>query len=129
MRGMRLFLSLLGIVVAGVGLSLAPTMYLPFISVAERGWAADTWVRCVGLFAIPLSLSLLGLWRSELVRWMDIAWGLWIALLSMAVLWNARSPFSCFHSWRAFLYVLTVLVLSLATILFASMSIARPRKI
>jgi len=124
---MRLFVCLLGIAVAGAALSLVPHLYLPFVPVPSRGWAGDSWVRCVGLFAIPLSLALLGLSRSALVRWLDIGWGVWMGSLSIAVLWTARSPFSAFYSWRATLFVLGVLVLSVGTTLFAAMALSRPK--
>ncbi len=124
---MRLFLCLLGLALAGMGLSLVPTAYLPFVPVDSRGWFGDVWVRSVGLFAIPVCFALLGLAKSALMRWLDLIWGFWIAVLSLGVLWTAKSPFSAFHSWRAVLYVLAVFVLALGAMLFAAMALSKPR--
>lgn len=86
---MRLFFGLFLILIAGLALLGLPFQWLG-LPESSPASAYSLWYGSVSAFAVPLCLSLLLLTRRNLIRLLCLVWGLWIAVLTVNLLFQSQ---------------------------------------
>ncbi|MCB0405225.1 MAG: hypothetical protein KDD51_10605 [Bdellovibrionales bacterium] len=94
----------------------------------ENTWPLwDVWLASLRLIAFPVSLLLLGFTGSGMVRFFQLGWGLWLSLLTLAVLFQ-REPLTPYLTPYGLTAIILVLVCGLGLVLFSTMQLFPGRR-
>ncbi len=120
---MRLILGLFLLLAAGVAVLTIPFQWVGLPPPGASG-VYRLWYLSITAFAVPGCLFLLLMTRRNLIRSLCLIWGLWIAILTLVLLFQSAEALPMATSYGLFL-IATTAIAGLTTFLFALQALGK----
>lgn len=115
---MRIYLSLFLLVLAGLALIILPQATLGIPKNDTTG-VLRLWGSSLKLFAVPLSLLILGFTKNVLIQIANLVWGFWIFIASILFFLRIQEHAPGISQYGR-IYLATVLLVSLTLFVFTA---------